>query len=291
MRGTWRFRKFRDEWRTWARLKHAEWRVARFPLIRCPQHHGLPGELVVSLTSYPPRFSTLSQTLRSLLDQTCAADRTILWIAEKDYRHLPSDVLGLTRFNLEIRSCDDLGSYKKLVPTLKAFPEACVVTADDDLYFRPQWLADLVAEAHLWPGCIIAHRAHLAVRDPSGPFSAYAGWELQTAELADRSEAALLFPTTGAGVIYPPRSLDARVTDVREFMRLCPTADDLWAFWMGRLAGTCHRRTSKQYPLVAWPKSQQVALFHTNLLRNENDRQIGALQTSFGAFGVTPCQD
>jgi hypothetical protein len=45
--------------------------------------HNLPGELIVSLTSYPDRFPTLHKTVRSLLSQDMLADRTILWVATR----------------------------------------------------------------------------------------------------------------------------------------------------------------------------------------------------------------
>src|SRR6516165_1052567 len=57
--------------------------------------HQLPGELIVSLTSYPARFGTLGLTLRCLLSQTIRADRTILWISNADASLLPSDVIRL----------------------------------------------------------------------------------------------------------------------------------------------------------------------------------------------------
>src|SRR5690349_163949 len=77
--------------------------------------HGLTGELIVSLTSYPPRFNQLKLVLGCLLDQTVRADRIILWIAQEDYPRLPSDVVGLRApGGLEIRTCEDIGPYKKL---------------------------------------------------------------------------------------------------------------------------------------------------------------------------------
>ena len=48
---------------------------------------------------------------------------------------------------LEIRECDNLRSFKKLVPALQTFPNAFIVTADDDLYFAPNWLETLATAA------------------------------------------------------------------------------------------------------------------------------------------------
>ncbi len=83
--------------------------------------HGLPGELIVSLTSYPPRFRTLDLTLRCLLTQTVRPDRVILWIAEADMAKLPPAVVALVEYGLDIRACKDTRSYKKIIPALAAF--------------------------------------------------------------------------------------------------------------------------------------------------------------------------
>ena len=82
--------------------------------------HNLLGELIVSLTSYPRRFPILKFTIRSLLNQTVRPDRVILWLAEDDVTYLPSAVRRLA--GLEVRTCPDLRSFKKLIPALEQFP-------------------------------------------------------------------------------------------------------------------------------------------------------------------------
>jgi len=119
------------------RMACASWRL-RHP--RRGRAHNLGSELIVSLTSHPPRFPTLHLTLGCLLDQSFRADRVILWIAHDDMALLPAAVRKLERRGLEIRACDDIRSYKKLVPALEAFPHAFIVTADDDLELAPDWL-------------------------------------------------------------------------------------------------------------------------------------------------------
>ena len=73
-------------------------RRARRP--RAGRKHSLPGELIVSLTSYPARFGTLHLTLGCLLDQSIKADRTILWIAHDDLDQLPAAVRELEQHGL-----------------------------------------------------------------------------------------------------------------------------------------------------------------------------------------------
>lgn len=282
MRGLWRIRRWRDRRRERRALRRAERAVARFPTIADRRPHGLRDPLIVSLTSYPARYPTLAKTLRSLLDQTVAADRTILWIAHDDMVTLPPDVRALTAHGLEIRACDDLRSFKKLVPALEAFPDAVIAIADDDVYYAPDWLAALVAGAHAHPGAVVAHRCHLALWHGDDGFRPYAEWPMASDARHDRSDA-LLFPTGVGGVLYPPRSLDARVTDAETFRALCPRADDVWFFWMTRLAGTPVRGLGSSGTTLAWDGSQEVALLHQNWLGGQNDVQIAAMMQRFGA--------
>ncbi len=63
--------------------------------VRPRRHHGLPNPLVVSLTSYPPRFPTLHLTLMTLLSQQVLPDRVVLYVFEGDHASLPRDVVAL----------------------------------------------------------------------------------------------------------------------------------------------------------------------------------------------------
>jgi len=123
--------------------------------------HNLPRPLIVSLTSYPPRFKTLDLTLRCLLAQSIRADQTILWIAHQDRQAITDEIRVLESKGLTIRYCDDVRSHKKYAYAFREFPDCFVVTADDDAYYWPNWLAELV-DGHS-PGardfaCLRAHK-------------------------------------------------------------------------------------------------------------------------------------
>src|SRR5262249_15606303 len=73
--------------------------------------HGLPRPLIVSLTSYPPRFPTLALTLKCLLTQSVTPDHLVLWVTRDDFSLLPRDVLDLRSHDLEIALAPDLRSF------------------------------------------------------------------------------------------------------------------------------------------------------------------------------------
>ena len=94
------------------------------------RRHSLPGELVITLASYPPRFPTLHRTIASLLVQRMRPDRVILWVPEAALDAVPARVMSLRSRGLEIRGTGDIGSYAKLVPALSACPSAFLVNVD-----------------------------------------------------------------------------------------------------------------------------------------------------------------
>ena len=93
-------------------------------------------KLIVSLTSFPQRMYDVHYCLYSLLTQQLKPDKLILWLAESQFpnkeKDIPQKVLSLKENGLEIRWCEDMGAYKKLLPSLKEYPDDIIVTADDD---------------------------------------------------------------------------------------------------------------------------------------------------------------
>jgi hypothetical protein len=240
--------------------------------------HGLSAQLIVSLTSYPPRYRTLSKTLKSLLMQTVRADRVILWVAHSDATKLPKNVLELQSNGLEIRTCDDLRSYKKIVPALSCFPNSYIVTADDDLYYDPDWLRTIVGGVVSEQPVIACRRAHRP-RFKDNEFAPYNCWQHDavTGGLIE----SCLFPTTGAGAIFPPGSLASEVGDRQIFETLCPDADDIWLFVMALRAGSRFRQVGPGFAQVCWDGSQETSLLESNL-GGGNDRQLRAVLRHFG---------
>ncbi len=262
-----------------AALRRAYRAIASFPRHRGARHD-LPAELVVSLTSFPPRYPTLALTLKSLLDQNVAPDRVVLWIAEADMAALPAGVLALRAHGLEIRGCADHGSYDKIIHALEHWPRAFIVTADDDVYYGPSWLETLVRGFDPGRPAIVCRRAYRPRRDARGAMLPYHSWR-RCAGSAGAPSATEIFPTGVGGVLYPPGLLADEVTDRTLFTKLCPHGDDLWLYWMGRRAGATYLQVGPRFLEIVWPGSQERSLFAENV-KGRNDRQIRALEGHFG---------
>lgn len=251
----------------------------RFIFRRAGKKHTLPSPLIVSLTSYPARFGTLHLTLKCLLSQSIAPDRVILWIAHADKEQLTPDITRLQNAGLEISFCDDLRSYKKIIPTLKKYPNSFIATADDDMYYWPTWLEELVQNYQGNPKEIVCHRAHLIRLGNSNLPLPYTQWEGRTDYLLPSP---LIFPTGCVGVLYPPKCLHTDVLKREVFLKCCPEADDVWLYWMMRLNGAVARRVPLTHHLHPWTDTQQTALWHRNSSQGGNDIQIKNMLDHYG---------
>ena len=238
--------------------------------------HGLPGPLVLSLTSYPARFGTLALTLRGILRQSVRPDRVILWLDEGDEKLLPQEVASLP--GLEVRPCPRWRSYKKIVPTLLAHPDAFVVTADDDVYYSADWLEGLVGAAGA--GARIAcHRAHRITLGADGRPAPYADWR-HNVDAPEQTP--LTFLTGVSGVIYAPGVFHPDATRDDLFTRLAPRSDDVWLYWMHRLAGVEAQKIGVRARILEWEGSQAQSLRSENLHGTGNDQAVAALLDHYG---------
>jgi hypothetical protein len=212
------------------------------------------------------------------LTQSVRPDRVILWLAEGDGHTLPATVENLQRDGLEIRYCDDLLSFKKIIPTLSSYPEADIVTADDDLYFWSDWLKELIAAAERFPGDVVTHRLHKVVFNEQG-IRPYQEWPKR---IRDQTRNPHNFATGGLGALYPVGCFHPEVLNRDAFMQLCPRADDVWLYWMVRRNGRFEIHSGTRRGLVNWHGSQKIGLYKLNRNQNFNDTQISATIKAYG---------
>lgn len=266
-----------------AHLAHAYYKTSLPRRRHAVGRHGLDGRIIISLTSYPARFKSLPRTIRSLLDQTVPADEIILWVGQDDYAHIPDHVNALQNEVFSIRPYQDMKSYLKIVPTLVHYPDDYIVTVDDDCYYPAKLIQTFVEHHDGERPAILCRRAHRIIWNPDGTMKPYLEWtgniDEDTPPGGGRTD---LLATGHGGVFYPPRLLDAQVINAALFMELCPKADDLWLYWMGRLAGTTYRKVGGRFVSVNWCGSQAQSLNAHNNGFGQNDTQISALVDRFG---------
>lgn len=107
-------------------------------------------QVVVSLTSFPQAIPYAIGAIRSILNGAVLPDKLILYLTFSQFGDagVPDELQQLADGStvFEIRNYDrDIRSYRKLIPALADFPEAVIVTVDDDVHYHPNMLRDLLA--------------------------------------------------------------------------------------------------------------------------------------------------
>ena len=102
-------------------------------------------EVIISMTTFPAAAPFAAEAIKSLLRGSRLPDKIVLYVTLKQFgeKGLPSMLLKLAEENeiFEIRDYpDDIRSYRKLIPALKDFPDALIVTVDDDVIYDSEML-------------------------------------------------------------------------------------------------------------------------------------------------------
>ena len=190
-------------------------------------------KIVVSMTSFPKAIPYAVGAIHSLLQGSVLPDKLVLYLTFSQFGEagIPDELQRLCEDNaiFEIRNYDrDIRSYRKLIPALSDFPDAIIVTVDDDVWYHQHMLRDLLRLHAQIPDAILAHRAkRIAMGKPYRKWKKYRWYDFVFKRI-NRSFANL--QTGVGGVLYPPYSLKSDMMDVDLFTKLCPSCDDIW-FW------------------------------------------------------------
>ena len=240
-------------------------------------------EVIVSLTTHGKRIYDVHAAIESIMQGSVKPNRIVLWISE-DYRKtiLPLTLQKQTKRGLEIRYCRDIRSYTKLVPALKEFPDASIITIDDDIIYPHDILECLINARKECPDCTCANWIREFPRDLGKKYISLLKWP-QPTDVEDISER--YFFEGFAGVLYPPHSLDEEVFNESVFLDICKYADDVWFNAMALKAGTKVKYAWKHYSIDSFINNEDgqcVALRHLN---NEgellNDVQIKSVYAKY----------
>ena len=234
-------------------------------------------DVIISLTSIPSRLSTLHLTIKSLLNQGVSFEKIVLWLHQDLKKDLPPALQKLQGKRFEIRYCATTEPHRKLIETLKLYPDRVIVTCDDDVIYPGDWLPRLLESWRHTPDDIVAHMCR-KIRLENGEIRPYRTWRSEPTGESSPLAVALGW----GGVLFPPGSLDDRVLDRDTYMRLSPRADDLWYKAMAMLKGTAMRKSRdpnpEPIPIIG---SQGVSLQKKNIGEDLNRVQLLALAKEY----------
>ncbi len=243
--------------------------------------------VIVSLTSYGKRLHEVYLTIESLMQQTCPANRIILWLSKDvNKSDIPQILISQMQRGLEIKYCEDIRSYKKLIPCLKNFPNDVIITVDDDVIYEIDTIELLLQTYYKHPTCICSHWARDMVLNGDNKIKKYHEWNNYSTTEAPSTKK---FPIGCAGILYPPQSLDKEVFNKDVFMDICPYADDVWFKAMSLKKGTkCvitpqHIHERQYYDNPQW---QDKGLTLSNVKKNLNDKQIESVFSKYNLYNL-----
>lgn len=236
-------------------------------------------ELVVSLTTYGKRLSTVYLAIESIMQQSLKANRIVLWLSEDlEGIPLPGTLVLQQKRGLEVRYCKDLRSYKKLIPSLKAFPDAVIITVDDDVIYDIDLIDTLYRSYIEDPNSISYCRGHKIKLDAAGNIMPYKQWYWYQAE---PQSSKFNFPTGVGGVLYPPYIFNEEVFNEAVFFSICQSADDVWfkamGLYNGKLTKKAFTKNEKGEEYLELEDLQDMALMNINNGQGLNDIQIKAV--------------
>ncbi|WP_370979248.1 glycosyltransferase family 2 protein [Agaribacterium sp. ZY112] len=261
------------------------WQLKRLPISSLlADHKEDDNEVIISLTSIPSRFGTIPLVLRSLLSQSTRPAKVVLCLHESAKSQIPKSLKQFESERFEIAYASWDSSHLKLVRTRELYPEATIVTCDDDLMYAEDWLQRLLDEHKQHPTEIIAHQARRVRYNADGELLPYKQWSSEVEGQSHDDTLALGY----GGVLYPAHCLSEEFNDVELFSELTPKADDLWFKAMSFRQGSKVRRSAQPLPKpqpIAF--SQRVALKKSNIRRDFNREQWLRLEQHFN-FNFAP---
>ena len=242
---------------------------------------GDSSDIIVSLTSYGVRVNdTLPYTLYSLLLQTRLPDRIVVWLDNVNWKgsNLPPILKKFEEFGVEFFFVEDMRSYKKLIPALEMFPDNVIITVDDDLYYNPhtiEWLIDAYQKSD--KRSVIGTWAYRP-KAKEGHYLPYSTWREE-----EPGQSLEEYSLIGCGgILYPPHIFDDEILKKDLFMKMAPTADDLWFWVMEKRLGIpvklienggygLHEAVNR---IDVWEPNREGSLYYINEINGANDTQF-----------------
>ena len=140
-------------------------------------------DAIISMTSWKKRINTASQTIFSLL-KNCPGFKIVLTLCTEEFpnkeKDLPKDLLEIVNNEyVEILWVkDNTYTFKKMLPTMKKYPNVPIITADDGVRYYRNYAEELY---QLW------------LKNPNKIIS-YNNWK----------RLGVTFGGGGSGILFPP---------------------------------------------------------------------------------------
>ena len=100
-------------------------------------------EIIVTLTTWEPRINNLPIVLDSIYNQSITPNKVIINFSNNEF--IPPKIEEyINKHKIEVNYVEDTKVYKKLIPTLKKYPNACIINIDDDCIYPDYMIEDYI---------------------------------------------------------------------------------------------------------------------------------------------------
>lgn len=240
--------------------------------------HSMGNEVIVSLTSFPARISKVWMVIECLKRQSVMPEKIILWLSKDQFPNendIPESLKRREDRLFEVRLVEgDIRSHKKYFYAMTEFPDKAFITCDDDVFYHPDMVKNLITAGRKYPGCIIANVSSEMTYSDSGELLPYVEWKNNIKAYASRNRVQIGI----GGVLYPPGCLHKLVLRKELFSKLSPMADDLWLSLMARLNKTPVVQSAKNVLNLPIEDGSPSLSSVNNGEKNMNDVQIANMR-------------
>ena len=229
--------------------------------------------IVVSLTSTGSRISNIMPALNSLISQSRKPDLIILWLG-KDESYPAQMIKKIRKKGITIRFREDLGPHTKYYHAFREYKNDLIITVDDDIIYHKKMVEELYSTYLRHKGCVIARRVNRMRFDHSRKLLRYTDWIWEYRDA--KAPAYDLLATGVGGILYPPKILKLKCWENKDFLNVCPWADDIWLKFCELSADIKIKAVhNSRYALDVINKAcQKSSLSAENVDKGKNDEQI-----------------
>ena len=247
-------------------------------------------DVVISLTTYSKRINQVHIVVESLFRQTQQANRIILWLAKEEFSDdtIPLILKKQIDRGLEIKYCEDIKSYKKLLPVLSLTPDSTIITVDDDYIYPLKFVENLLKIHFRYPQSVCYYTGNRISFDSRGTLKPYVKWK--EAKELESIPSLLNFSFGAGGVLYPPHTFGSEIFNIEYVKKNIPKADDVWFKAMSLLNNITYVRVPLQESFddkfVLLEDAQDIALYHDNVEKGENDNQLSKVFEDYKLYDI-----
>lgn len=246
-----------------------------------PSYDETKVNLVVSLTSTGERIKYILPTLYSLASQTRKPDLIVLWLG-KDKAYPERMLSRIRETGILIRYREDLGPNTKYHYAFDEYRNDVVITVDDDIIYNKDMIQELYRAYLKHPDAVTARRVHKILFGRNRKPLKYKDWIWEYRSCTGPAHD--LFATGVGGVLYPPGIMGLKCWGNRDFLKVCPKADDIWLKFTELKNGirVCAVPNAGFHKDTVNLRILGVSLAAGNIVRGRNDIYIKACAEYFG---------